>query len=134
MATKQNPVQVVEMSTGPKVEWRQNGYKLIFGDDDLTFRCDSRQRDYPVHEDICVDDNGNLMIGVGKYYVAQVDIPARKYVETEPEPEAPESATAEDSPEEYSPAESGVQREAIPLDMGDIVLSLFSTAGTGINN
>ena len=130
MATKQTSVQVVEMNPGPKIKWRQSGYKLIFGDDDLTFRCDNRQRDYPVHEDICVDDNGNLMIGVGKYYVAQVDIPARKYVETEPEPEATEPAA--DSPEEYGPAENAVQREAIPLDMTDVVLSLFSTAGTGI--
>lgn len=129
MAT-QNHVQVVEMNPGPKVEWRQNGCKLIFGDDDLTFRCDTRQRDYPVHEDICVDDNGNLKIGVGKYYVAQVDIPARKYAETEPEATEP----AEDSPENAGPAENAGQREAIPLDMSDVVLSLFSTAGTGINN
>lgn len=127
MAT-QNPVQVVEMNPGPKVEWRQNGCKLVFGDDDLTFRCDSRQRDYPVHEDICVDDNGNLMIGVGKYYLAQVDIPARKY--TEPEPEDTEVTEATENTE---PGEGGAQREAIPLDMSDVVLSLFSTAGTGIS-
>ena len=121
MAT-QNSVKVVEINEGPKIQWEQNGYKLVFGDDDLTLRCDNRQKDWPVHEDICVDDNGNLKIGMGKYYVAQVDIPARTYIDVEPE--APEDAEETEGNEDGQ--DPGPQREALPLDMADVTLTLWS--------
>ena len=74
MATAKKNVQVVEKNTGTKIDWKQSGNKLIFGDDDLSIRCDTRQRDWPVQVDICADEDRNLVIGVGKgrYYVAQV--------------------------------------------------------------
>lgn len=80
-----NSVQVIEKNEGPKLAWSQKDSKLIFGDDDLAIRCDTRQRDYPVHVDICADDDGNLITGVGRYYIAQIDIPAAKYEEREAE-------------------------------------------------
>ena len=85
MATAKKNVQVVEKNTGTKIDWKQSGNKLIFGDDDLSIRCDTRQRDWPVQVDICADEDRNLVIGVGKgrYYVAQVEIPPIAYVETE---------------------------------------------------
>ena len=109
----QNPVQVIEKNPGTKIEWRQNGTKLIFGDDDLTIKCATRQRDWLVHDDVCMDENGNLVIGVGvgRYYVAQVDIPEKQYVEV-PDPDAEEK--------------DATKREALPLDMGEVVLTLWS--------
>ena len=121
MATA-NPVQVVEKNPGPKIEWRQNGTRLVFGDDDLTVRCDTRQRDWPVHEDICMDDNGNLKIGLGKYYIAQIDIPAKTYTDPEPTPDPEPDENGETEPA----SESGGEREALPLDMADVVLTLWN--------
>ncbi len=107
MATVKN-VQVVDKKPGTKIGWRQSNYKLIFGDDDLAIRCDTRQRDWPVHVDVCADDDGNLVIGVGtgRYYVAQIDIPAAEYSETETE-------------------NGEIGHTAIPLDMGKVVLTLW---------
>ena len=64
MATAKKNVQVVEKNTGTKIDWKQSGNKLIFGDDDLSIRCDTRQRDWPVQVDICADEDRNLVIGV----------------------------------------------------------------------
>lgn len=108
---KKNDIQIAEKNNGTKIAVRQDGIKVIFGDDDLSIRCDTRQRDIPVTVDICADDNGNLVIGVGtgRYYVAQVDIPAIQCTEVENETE-----------------EGGTHEERVPLDMGDVVVTLWS--------
>lgn len=105
-------VQVIEKNPGTKIAWRQDGTKIVFGDDDLTVKCATRQRDWPVHDDICMDENGNLVIGVGigRYYVAQIDIPAKQYEEV-PDPEAEE--------------EGGGRQVPLPIDMGGVVLTLW---------
>lgn len=111
----ENNVQVVEKNEGTKIAWRQEDTKLVFGsEDDLTINCASRQRDWPVHADICMDEDGNLVIGVGvgRYYVAQVDIPETEYIEV-PDPDSEE--------------ENGIKREAQPIDMSKVVLTLWST-------
>lgn len=108
-------VKIVEMDEGRKIAFEQDGYKLTFGDDVLSLRCDKFQRDYDVHKDICADKDRNLVIGMaeGLWYVAQVDIPARKYTETEVEEEG----------------ETVIKREPLPLDMADVTLSLWSIEG-----
>ena len=123
--TKANKVQVTEKNEGAKIAWQQSGNKLIFGDEDLSIRCDTRQRDYPVHVDICADDDSNLVIGVGagRYYVAQVDIPAITYIETVVEPEETGDTPAEDGD---NMGRSNIEREAQPLNMADVVLTLWS--------
>ena len=80
MATK---VRVIEKNEGRKVEWKQSTTKLTFGDDELMVNVAKYQKDWPVQLDICGDKDGNLVLGVGegRYYVAQVDIPATKYTE-----------------------------------------------------
>lgn len=104
----QNPVQVVEKNEGTKIAFEQNGVRLFFGDDDIMIRCDNRQRDVPVTVDVCADDNNNLVIGVGvgRYYVAQVGIPPIEYTEVE--------------------GDEGARLERIPLDMGDVIVTLWS--------
>lgn len=111
MAT--NKIQVVEKNEGRKIEYRQSGTKIIFGDDDLSLRCDTRQRDWAVHTDICADKDGNLVIGVGTglYYVAQIDIPPIQY-----EPAEPVTEMGEDKP----------APKPLPIDMGEVVLTLWS--------
>ena len=124
--TKANKVQVTEKNEGAKIAWQQSGNKLIFGDDDLSIRCDTRQRDYPVHVDVCADDDGNLVIGVGvgRYYVAQVDIPPITYTETEVETAVPAGAGPED--EAARGMRTNIVREPQPINMADVVLTLWS--------
>ena len=108
MAQNENNIQIVEKNEGTKIAVEQRGKKIAFGDDDLVIRCDNRQRDIPVTVDVCADDNDNLVIGVGvgRYYVAQVEIPAIQYAEVEEEGET--------------------HLEPVPLDMGDVVVILWS--------
>lgn len=116
--SKENKVQIVEKNEGTKINFEQDGTRLFFGDDDIMVNAAKYQRDWPVHLDVCADDNRNLVIGVGTglYYVAQIDIPPVKYIEVEPE------HPAESSPEGYN----GPQMEPQPLDMGDVIVTLWS--------
>ena len=97
MATK---VKVIEKNEGQKIAWKQSTTKLTFGDDELMVNVAKYQKDWPVQLDICGDRDGNLVLGVGegRYYVAQVDIPAVKYTEPQPiEPDEAEIAAAAES-------------------------------------
>ena len=104
----ENVIKIIEKNEGTKIAVEQRGKKIAFGDDDLTIRCDNRQRDTPVTVDVCADDNNNLVIGVGvgRYYVAQGEIPA--FQDTE----------VVDGGEPHM--------EPVPLDMGDVVVVLWS--------
>ena len=117
MASK---VQVIEKNEGAKISWRQSGTKLIFGeDDDLIINCATRQKDWPVHADISLDEDGNLVVGTGRYYLAQVDIPAREYADVPNEDEIAEGTTA------------GTHPEPQPIDMEKVELTLWGMDGFG---
>lgn len=79
-------IKVIEKNPGQKIPWKQNGTKLTFGDDELMINVAKYQKDWNTQIDICGDLNGNLVIGIGegRYYAAQVDIPAIKYKDPEP--------------------------------------------------
>jgi len=100
-------MKVIEKNEGPKIAYEVTGTKITFGDDELTINVAKYQRDWPVHIDICSNRDEQLVIGTGEglYYVAQLDIPAIKYTEPESEEETP---------------------EPLPIDMKDVVLSLWS--------
>ena len=58
------------------------GKKITFGDDELTINLASRERDYEVSLDICIDEEDGVVIGTGgkaQKYAAQIVIPARRY-------------------------------------------------------
>lgn len=101
---------IVEMNEGQKIEYEiQNTAtkKKITFDDDLTINLAKREEDWPVHIDVCYDEDENLVIGTaaGRAYVAQIDIPARQYTpgETEEDPPVP-----------------------VPLNLDNVTLSLWS--------
>ena len=105
---------IVEMNEGQKIDYEiQNTAtkKKITFDDDLTINLAKREEDWPVHIDVCYDEDENLVIGTaaGRAYVAQIDIPAREYTE-EPDPEDPEQTI----------------RTPVPLDLDKCTLSLWS--------
>lgn len=58
------------------------GKKITFGDDELTINLASRERDFEVSLDICIDEEDGVVIGTGgraQKYAAQIVIPARRY-------------------------------------------------------
>ena len=122
-------MKIVEMNAGTKVDYELNGYKLTFNDE-LTIRLDKYQRDYEVVKDIMADNEGFLVIGEGRFYVAQVVIPETQYDETvemvektEIDPETGEEVTKE---------VEEITRTKIALNTDDVELRLFSIDGMNI--
>lgn len=98
---------IIEKNPGTKIPYEVDGTKITF-DDELTLKLAKLQKDDPVHKDICYDADGDLCIGTneGKYYVAEIDIPAIEYEEVE---------------------EGGeIHLEPLPLDMDAVTLTLWS--------
>lgn len=81
MAT--NKINVVEKTPGKHIEYAlSGGKKITFGDDELTINLASRERDFEVSLDICIDEEDGVVIGTGgraQKYAAQIVIPARHY-------------------------------------------------------
>lgn len=117
-------MKIVEKNEGRKIDYELNGTKLEFADGALTIDLARYQKDDPVTRDIMVDSDGYLMMGRGRYYVAQVEIPAREYEETE----AP-ATMAEDTGENGGMNQSGVIRTPLPLNTDDVTLYLFAIDG-----
>ena len=110
-------MKVVEKNTGRKIDYELRGYKLSFADDEIVLRLDRYQRDETITLDIMADNQGFLVMSKGRFYVAQVEIPARQYEEiTEGEGEEQET-----------------HFEPIPLNTDDVTLYLFSIEGILIN-
>ena len=82
MATT-NKIIVVEKTPGTHIEYAlSGGKKITFGDDELTINLATRERDYEVSLDICIDEEDGVVIGTGgkaQKYAAQIIIPARRY-------------------------------------------------------
>lgn len=102
---------IIEKNIGQKIPYSVNTTKVTF-DDDLTINLASREQDWPVHIDICYDEDHALVIGAAaeRSYVAEIDIPARQYTETEVEING----------------EIQIQRTSIALDMNTVTLTLWS--------
>lgn len=75
----------VIMSPGTHIEYETNRKSITFGDEDLSINLKNREMDEKVLIDICSDKQGFLVVGceTGFKYVAQVEIPPRRYTEEE---------------------------------------------------
>lgn len=124
-------VRVVEKNQGQKIDWKQSSSKLTFGDDELMVNIAKYQRDWPVHLDVCGDKSGNLVIGVGegRYYVAQIDIPATRYTEPEIIMEQPTPADEDGETEGRNTMRETTPPEPIPLELSDVTLTLWAIDG-----
>lgn len=83
-------INVIEKTPGKHLEYRVSGEKIIFGDDDLSVKLSTRERDEETVLDITADKDQGLMMGTGgnaHNYAAQIVIPARRYEEQEQEKE-----------------------------------------------
>lgn len=115
---------VIHKNEGAKIPYETTSKSICF-DDDLTINLSKREQDWPVHIDICFDEDGELVIGAaaGRAYVAEVDIPAREYIETD-NPEAVSEQSEDDGgmgnmiPDKL--------REPVPFDIDRCTLSLWA--------
>ncbi len=117
-------MQIVEKNEGTKIDYNLRGTKLSFADGEITLNLARYQRDDEVIKDIMVDSDGYLTTGRGRYYVAQVEIPAREY------DEEVTTETVEENGEEVE--REVVNRTPKPLNTDDVVLYLFSIDGITI--
>lgn len=79
---EEKKINVVEKTMGKHIDYEVQKNKLVFGDDELSINLASRERDYEVTLDICIDSENGIVIGTGgkaQKYAAQVIIPARRY-------------------------------------------------------
>ena len=112
-------MKIIEKNTGTKIAYELNGTDLSFADGALTMDLARYQRDGTVMKDIMVDTEGNLVIGKGRYYAAQVEIPPREYEE-------------EVIPTPEQEGESGgetIKRTPLPLNTDDVTMYLFAIDG-----
>lgn len=122
-------MKIVEMNQGKKIDYSLAGTTLDFADGALALNLARYQQDEPVVRDIMVDADGYLTTGRGRYYAAQVEIPAREYEEStfpageaEPMAEGGEGTTTE-----------SVTRTPLPLNTDEVTLRLFAVDGITIH-
>lgn len=111
-------MKIVERNAGQKIDYELRGTRLSFADGELSIDLARYQQDDPVTRDIMVDSEGYLTNGRGRYYVAQVEIPAKEY----------EEIPVEDG-ESGDEMDGGTERRALPLNTDDVTLYLFSIEG-----
>lgn len=116
-------MNVVEMNEGKKISYNLTGTTLDFADGALALNLARYQQDEAVTRDIMVDADGYLTTGKGRYYAAQVEIPAREY--TEVDTQTADGDTAGQS--------EGATRTPLPLDTDDVTLYLFAIDGITIH-
>lgn len=115
-------MKVIEKNSGTKIDYVLSGTKLNFADGELTIDLARYQRDSEVTKDIMVDSEGYLTTGKGRYYIAQVEIPAREY------DEQIETITEADENGDDVTKEN-VIRSPKPLDTDKVTLYLWSIDG-----
>jgi ATP-dependent protease HslVU (ClpYQ) peptidase subunit len=121
-------MKIVEMNSGEKVDYSLKKDKLTLNDE-LTLSLDKYQRDYEVTKDVMADGDGSLAIGSGRYYVAQVVIPAAEYEETVEEAVAGDSTESGSDNGTIEGSGNITTRTKKPLNTDDVELRLFSIEG-----
>lgn len=108
-------MNIIHKNEGPKSPYTVRGSKITF-DDEVMYNLSKYERDEASHIDLCRDKFGNLVSGVipgsAERYVAQIDIPARSY-----------NYVPDGEDEDGNPKKKQV---AVPLDMDDVTLTLWS--------
>ena len=72
-------MQIFEKTPGPHVAYRLEGSCIEFRDGELRLDLARYMRDFPVHLIISENAFGMLVTGPAHRYVAELDLPARRY-------------------------------------------------------
>lgn len=105
---------VVEKNEGKKIDYSVRTTKLTLNEE-MTLDLSKCERDFDVHIDICMNQFGMLTMGLSEKYVAQIDIPERKYEYVD-----------DGVDEEGKPM---VRKEAIPFSIENVTLTLWTLEG-----
>lgn len=97
---------VIDKTPGKKILYEIIKNSIFFNDE-IMFNLEKYERDFEQNIDICEDENFSLANGLGRRYVAQIVIPARRY----------EAVEAESEEEPTS--------EAVPFDISKCTLILW---------
>lgn len=109
-------MKVISANEGPKIPYDVRGNKITF-DDEIMLNLEKKEADADVHIDISADDFGGLITGIGRDYVAQIDIPARDYEEIT---ESGESGGG------MGASGCRIKRIPIPFSIDNVTLTLFA--------
>ena len=111
-------MNIIHKNDGAKIPYTIRGSKITF-DDEVMYNLTKYERDEASHIHLCRDKFGNLVSGVipgtAERYVAQIDIPARRY------DSVPDGVDADGNPKQ--------KQVAVPLDMERVTLTLWSVEG-----
>ncbi len=103
-------MKVVNKNEGEKIKYSVRGNKLTLREE-ITIDLEKYERDFDLHVDISEDWMGLLTMGIGRKYIAEIDIPARKYAEVEKNEGTDENETIP---------------EAVPFSMENVTLTLWA--------
>ncbi|MCM1187612.1 MAG: hypothetical protein NC345_13940 [Lachnospira sp.] len=130
-------MKVINANEGPKIPYDVKKNKITF-DDEIMLNLEKKEADADVHIDISTDDFGGLITGIGRDYVAQIDIPARRYEEIPAEADGAEEAPVGDDSGENDGGmgASGARIEHIPIpfSMDNVTLTLFALREGVVDN
>lgn len=107
-------MNIVEKNAGKKISHRVSGTKLNLNDE-LILDLAKYERDFDVNIDICQNEFNMLVMGLGRRYIAQIDIPARQYKEVVSEGAENEGET--------------IKLEPVPFSIDRVTLTLWSIEG-----
>lgn len=111
-------MNIIEANEGKKISYSVNGNWLNIADQ-IMLNLKTYEADNDVHIDITSDMTGQIGTGIGLLYVAQVDIPARAYTETE-------VSNPDYNAEAEMSQETIIKREPVPFSMDNVTLTLFA--------
>ncbi len=113
-------MNIVEKNQGEKIPYSVEGTRLNINDE-LILDLSRYERDFDVHIDISEDWAGMLVMGLGDRYVAQIDMPARKYNEIEVENDEGTESEGEST-----------TLEPVPFSMENVTLTLWALKEGGL--
>lgn len=111
-------MKVIEVNEGKKIPYSVRTSKITFNDE-LMLNLEKMERDFPVSIDVCIDKYGMVTTGLGVKYAAQIEIPARYYIESR-------TANPEYNPDDDMSQKTIVTREAAPFSMTNVTLKLYA--------
>lgn len=111
-------MNIIEMNEGRKIDYTIDKTKINFNDE-LMLNLAKYEQDRVITIDICSDINGNLSTAVAFKYVAQIEIPARKYI-------IGEADNPEYNEDDEQSKRSIETKELIPFDIDKVTLRLWS--------
>lgn len=118
-------MKIINANDGQKIPYDVIGNKITF-DDEIMLNLEKKETDADVHIDISTDDFGGLITGIGRDYVAQIDIPARTYEEIPAEAEEVPMDESEESDGGMGASGARIERIPIPFSMDNVTLTLFA--------